>query len=197
MGYSRKRRMSYTHTPDWVVWRYPQQYQVLFGYERVSNTGDCRNILRKAWLKWKGGQGSRQATSRLLQGGLIPGGVTVLKNTRGVLAQTGGARCSRDDSRWYSVTSNSSNPQRGTGCSWDDSRWCSVKKTVLFIASHRFCLYQGVSIHTSGLAVASSLMAGIILPSGCGGVYVAGAWIGMAGSSPAGQSLQYLGLWVA
>ena len=30
MGYSRKRRMSYTHTPDWVVWRYPQQYQVLF-----------------------------------------------------------------------------------------------------------------------------------------------------------------------
>ena len=91
----------------------------------------------------------------------------------------------------------SSNPQRRTGCSCDDSRWCSVEKTVLFIAGHRFCLYQGVSIHTSGLAVASALMASIILPSGCGGVYVAGVWTAMAGGSPAGQSLQDPVLWVA
>ena len=127
--------------------------------------------------------------------------MTVLENTRDVVTQTvgepavtgmipGGVASHPIPGR------DSSNPQRGTGCSWDDSRWCSIEKTVLFIAGHRFCLYQGVSIHTSGLAVASALMAGIILPSGCGGVYVAGVWIGMAGGSPAG-SLQYLGLWVA
>ena len=60
-----------------------------------------------------------------------------------------------------------------------------------------FCLYQRVSIHISGLAVANALMTGIILPSGYGGVYVAGVGTGMAGGSPAGQSLQYPGLWVA
>ena len=47
--------------------------------------------------------------------GLIPGGVTVLKNTRGIVARIQGrAICSQDDSRWCSVTSNtrkgSSNP---------------------------------------------------------------------------------------
>ena len=80
----------------------------------------------------------------------------------------------------------SSNPERGTGGSWDDSRWCSVEETVLFIPSHRFCLYQGVSSHTSGLAVASALMAGILLPSSCNGVYVAGFWTGTAVGSPSG-----------
>ena len=48
-------------------------------------------------------------------GGLIPGGVTVLKNTKGIVARIQGrASCSRGDSRWCSVTSNtrkgSSNP---------------------------------------------------------------------------------------
>ena len=47
--------------------------------------------------------------------GLIPGGVTVLKNTRGIVARIQGrASCSRGDSRWCSITSNtrrgSSNP---------------------------------------------------------------------------------------
>ena len=48
-------------------------------------------------------------------GGLIPGGVTVLKNARGIVARIQGrASCFLDDSRWCSVTSNtrkgSSNP---------------------------------------------------------------------------------------
>ena len=150
----------------------------------------------------EGGQGSRRATSRLLQGGLIPGGVTVLKNTSGVVAQTGGEPAV-PGMILGGIASHpipgrgSSNPERGTGCSWYDSRWCSIEETVLFIVGHRFCLYQGVSSHTSGLAVASALMAGILLPSGCDGVYVAGVWTGMAGGSPAGQSLQVPGLWVA
>ena len=66
------------------------------------------------------------------------------------------------------------------------------------VASKRqFCLYQvtvsvyirGVFSHTSDLAVASALMAGILLPSSCDGVYMAGVWTGMAAGSPSGQSL--------
>ena len=91
-----------------------------------------------------------------------------------------------------------SNPQRGVGCSRDDSRWCSVKKTVcVYIRSPSFCLYQGVSIHTSSLVVASASMAGIVLPSGCSGVYVAVVWSGMPGGSPAGLPLQYPIAWAA
>ena len=68
------------------------------------------------------------------------------------------------------------------------------------VASKRpFCSYQvtvflfipGVSIHTSGLAVASASMACTVLSSGCGGVYAAGVWSEMAGGSPAGRSLQF------
>ena len=91
----------------------------------------------------------------------------------------------------------SSNPERGTGGSWDDSSWCRVEEIVLFIPGRHFCLYQGVSNHTSGLAVASTLMAGILLPSGCDGVYVAGVWTETASGSPSGQSLRVPGLWVA
>ena len=40
-------------------------------------------------------------------------------------------------------------------------------------------------------------MAGIVLPSGCGGVYAADVWAGMTGGSPAGRYLQYLVPWVA
>ena len=128
--------------------------------------------------------------------------MTVLKNTRGVAAQTSGepavpGMIPGGIASHPIPGRGSSNPERGTGGSWDDSRWCSVEETVLFTVGHRFSLYQGVSIHTSGLAVASALIAGILLPSGCGGVYVAGVWIAMAGGSPAGQSLQYLRLWVA
>ena len=88
----------------------------------------------------EGGTGEELVTSHLLQRGLIPGGVTVLKNTRGVVARIRWrASCSRDDSRWYSATSNtregSSNPERGTGGSWDDSRWCSVKDKSVYTRS--------------------------------------------------------------
>ena len=71
MGYNRKRRMSYTHTPDWVVWRYPQQYQVLFARSVFPIPAVAVIYFLKARLKWKGGQGSRWATSRLLQGDLF------------------------------------------------------------------------------------------------------------------------------
>ena len=67
----------------------------------------------------------------------------------------------------------------------------------MFIEGHRFCSYKGVSSHTSGLAVASAWMAGILLPSGCDDVYAAGVWTGTAGGSPSGQSLQVPGLWAA
>ena len=124
----------------------------------------------KALLKWKGGAGEQTGNLSPSAGGLIPGGVTVLNNTRGVAAQTG----------W------------GASCSRDNSRWCSVKKTVfVYTRSPSFCLYQGVSIHTSGLAVASASMAGTVPSSGCGGVYAAGVWSEMAGGSPAGRPLQY------
>ena len=61
---------------------------------------------------WTGGVDGDLSPSA---GGLIPGGVMVLKNTRGIVARIQGrASCSRDDSRWCSVTSNtrkgSSNP---------------------------------------------------------------------------------------
>ena len=71
MGYRRKRRMSYTHTPDWVVWRYPQQYQVLFARSVFPIPAVAVIYFVKARLKWKGGQGSRRATSRLLKGDLF------------------------------------------------------------------------------------------------------------------------------
>ena len=63
----------------------------------------------------EGGAGGVDGDLSPSAGGLIPGGVTVLKNTRGVVARIQGrASCSRDDSRWCSVTSNtrkgSSNP---------------------------------------------------------------------------------------
>ena len=63
----------------------------------------------------EGGTGGVDGDLSPSAGGLIPGGVTVLKNTRGIVARIQGrASCSRDDSRWYSVTSNtrkgSSNP---------------------------------------------------------------------------------------
>ena len=135
-------------------------------------------------------------------GGLIPGGVAVLKNTLGVVAQTGGepavpGMIPGGIASHPIPGRGSSNPERGTGGSWDDSRWCSVEETVLFIPGHRFCLYQGVFSHTSGLTVASALMAGIFLPNGCDGVYMAGVWTGMAAGSPSGQSLRVPGLWVA
>ena len=84
--------------------------------------------------------------------GLIPGGVTVLKNTRGVVARIRGrASCSRDDSRWYSVTSNtregSSNPEQGTGGSWDDSRWCSVKDKSVYTRSPFLFIAGGAQSH--------------------------------------------------
>ena len=63
----------------------------------------------------EGGTGGVDGDLSPSAGGLIPGGVTVLKNTRGIVARIQGrASCSRDDSRWCSVTSNtrkgSSNP---------------------------------------------------------------------------------------
>ena len=80
--------------------------------------------------------------------GFIPGGVTVLKNTRGVVARIRGrANCSQDDSRWYSVTSNtregSSNPEQGTGGSWYDSRWCSITATVFVYTRSPFLFISG------------------------------------------------------
>ena len=62
-----------------------------------------------------GGNGGVDGDLSPSAGGLIPSGVTVLKNTRGIVAKIQGrASCSRDDSRWCSVTSNtrkgSSNP---------------------------------------------------------------------------------------
>ena len=55
----------------------------------------------------EGGTGEWTGDLSPSAGGLIPGGVTVLNNTRGVAAQSGwGASCSRDNSRWCSVTSN-------------------------------------------------------------------------------------------
>ena len=85
-------------------------------------------------------------------GGLIPGGVTVLKNTRGVVARIRGrANCSRDDSRWYSVTSNtregSSNPGRGTGGSWDNSRWCSLNDKSVYTRSPFLFIAGGTQSH--------------------------------------------------
>ena len=71
MGYSRKQRVSYTHTPDWVVWRYPQQYQVLFTMNVLPIPAVAVRYSLEALLKRKGGQGSRRATSRLLQGDLF------------------------------------------------------------------------------------------------------------------------------
>ena len=72
----------------------------------------------------------------------------VLKNIRGIVAQIRGrASCSRDDSRWCSVTSNtregSSNPERGTGGSWYDFRWCSVDDTSVYTRSPSLFLAGG------------------------------------------------------
>ena len=123
MGYNRKRRMSYTHTPDWVVWQYPQQYQVLFARSVFPIPAVAVIYFVKAQLKWKGtGDLSPSAA------GLIPGGVTVLKNTRDVVAQTGGepavpGMIPGGVASHPIPGRDSSNPQRGAGCSWDDSRW--------------------------------------------------------------------------
>ena len=67
----------------------------------------------------EGGTGESTGDLSPSAGGLIPGGVTVLNNTRGVAAQTG----------WRA------------SCSRDNSRWRSVKKTVLFIPGHRLFVY--------------------------------------------------------
>ena len=147
----------------------------------------------------EGGTGEQTGDLSLSARELIPGCVTVLKNTRGVVAQTGGEPAVPGmipgGIASHPIPGRGSlNPERGTGGSWDDSRQCGIEETVLFITGHRFCSYQGVFIHTSGLAVASSWMAGIFLPRD---VSVAGVWAAMTGGSPAGQSLQYLRLWVA
>ena len=104
--------------------------------------------------------------------------MTVLKNTRGVVARIRGrASSSRDDFRWYSVTANtregSLNPERGTGGSWDDSRWCSVNDKSFYTRSP-FLFIAGVINPTSDLAAASALMACKRLSSGCDGICVAG-----------------------
>ena len=63
----------------------------------------------------EGGTGGVDGDLSPSAGRLIPDGVTVLKNTRVIVARIQGrASCPRDDSRWCSVTSNtrrgSSNP---------------------------------------------------------------------------------------
>ena len=103
-------------------------------------------------------------------GGLIPGGVTVLEKYQGCSGSNPGrANCSREDSRWCSITSNtrkdSSNPGgelvfpginpsgvvsrpipgrvvrtlAGTGVSWYKSKWCSVTSSSVYSRSP-FCL---------------------------------------------------------
>ena len=60
-------------------------------------------------MGWGGGeiQGGVDGDLSLSAGGLIPGGVTVLKNTMDIVARIQGrASCSQEDSRWCSVTSN-------------------------------------------------------------------------------------------
>ena len=131
----------------------------------------------------------------------------VLNNTRDVAAQTSsgepavpgiipGGVAPRP------ITGRSgSNPERGAGCSRDDSRWCSVKKTLLFITSHRLLVYTRVDlIHTSGLAEASVSTVCTLQSSGCGGVCGFGAWptvVLVAGGSPAGWHHQCPIPWVA
>ena len=127
--------MSYTHTlAGWCG-------SILNNtrWKRMSNTSGCGVFLRDSCY-WNGrGAGVIADDFSPSAGGLILGGVTALKNTRGVVARIQGrASCSWDDSKWCSVTSNtregSSNLERGTGGSWYDSRWCSV--------DDQFCLYQ-------------------------------------------------------
>ena len=72
-------------------------------------------VIHATEMEGGGGAGGVDGDLSPSEGGLIPGGVTVLKNTRGVVARIQGrASCSRDDSRWCSITSNtrkgSSNP---------------------------------------------------------------------------------------
>ena len=198
MGYCRKRRMSYTHTPAGWCGGILNNTR----WERVSNTGGCRIILRDQ--RYWNGRGDRGVDGDLSPsaGGLIPGGVPVLKNTRGVVAQTGGEPAV---SRMI-PGGIASHPIPGRVVRTLSGKLAVPGMMTGGVASKRqFCLYQvtvsvyirGVFSHTSGLAVASALMACRLLPSSCDGVYVAGVGTGMVASPPSGQSLQYPGLWVA
>ena len=63
-------------------------------------------VIHATEMERGGGAGGVDGDLSPSAGGLIPGGVMVLKNTRGVVARIQErASCSRDDSRWCSVTS--------------------------------------------------------------------------------------------
>ena len=108
----------------------------------------------------KGGAGGVDGDLSPSAGGLIPDGVTVLKKYQGCSGSNPGrANCSREDSRWCSVTSNtrkgSSNPGLGTGGSWHDSRWCSVKSSSVYSRSPLFiaggCLFTPATLRRRAL----------------------------------------------
>ena len=85
-------------------------------------------------------------------GGLIPGGVTVLKNTSGVVAQTGGepavpGMIPGGIAPHLIPGRSSSNPERGTGGSWDDSRWCGRRDSFVYNRSPFLFIQGGVYSH--------------------------------------------------
>ena len=90
--------MSYTHTlTEWCD-------GILRNTSVLPTAAVAVNSFSKALLRWKGGLGSSRATSRLLQRDLF----------QVVLCPEQYQGCS------------GSNPVWGAGCSRDNSRWCSV-----------------------------------------------------------------------
>ena len=109
--------------------------------------------------------------------GKIPGGVTVLKKYQGGSGSNPGrANCSREDSRWCSVTSNtrkgSSNPGGELVFPGIDPSGVA-SRLLLFIAGHLFVYSRGVLNRTSDITAASAWVACKRPSSCCDGVCAA------------------------
>ena len=124
-----------------------------------------------------GGGGGVDGDLSPTAGGLIPSGVTVLKKYQGgSVSNPGRANCSREDSRWCSVMSNtrkgSSNPGGELVLPGIDPSGVT-SRLLLFIAGHLFVYSMGMLNHTSDLAAASAWVACKRPSSGCDGVFSA------------------------